>query len=104
MTSEPRVKPGKFGKFTALNTMPKVQLQLDGISHTSEGKDGVTITLRNPSDHIAFFERVEVTRGKERRGDTPILYDDNYVTVFPNETVKVTGTFNQVIGDDRDRG
>jgi exo-1,4-beta-D-glucosaminidase len=92
-----------WADFTALNTMPKVQLQLDGIGNTSGGKDTVTITLRNPSEHIAFFERIEVTKGKDGEEILPILYDDNYVTVFPNETVKITSTFNRVIGDDKSR-
>ena len=92
-----------WANFTALNTMPKVQLQLDGIAHTSAGKGSIIITLHNPSDHIAFFERVEVTKGKDGEETLPILYDDNYVTVFPNETIKITSTFNQVIGNDKSR-
>ena len=92
-----------WANFTALNTMPKVQLQLDGIAHTSAGKNSIIITLHNPSDHIAFFERVEVTNGKDGEEILPILYDDNYVTVFPDETVTITSTFNQVIGNDKSR-
>jgi exo-1,4-beta-D-glucosaminidase len=83
--------------------MHKVQLQLDGIAHTSAGKNSIIITLHNPSDHIAFFERVEVTNGKDGEEILPILYDDNYVTVFPDETVTITSTFNQVIGNDKSR-
>jgi exo-1,4-beta-D-glucosaminidase len=78
-------------------------LQVDGIGHTSAGKGSIIITLHNPSDHSAFFERVEVTRGKDGEEILPILYDDNYVTVFPNETVKITSTFDQAIGSDKSR-
>jgi exo-1,4-beta-D-glucosaminidase len=86
-----------WANLRALNTMPKVQLQLDGIA----GRESIDITLHNPSDHIAFFERVEVTRGKDGEEILPILYNDNYVTVFPDETVKITGTFHQPIGNEK---
>ncbi len=92
-----------WADFTALNTMPRVQLQVDGIERTSAGKGSIIITLRNPSHYIAFFERVEVTKGKDGEEILPILYDDNYVTVFPNETVKITTTLDQAMGNDKSR-
>jgi exo-1,4-beta-D-glucosaminidase len=76
--------------------MPKVQLKIDGIVHVSTANNRVTIRLYNPSDHIAFFERVSVTKGKGGDEILPITYSDNYVTLFPGETVKIVSTYNRV--------
>ena len=53
--------------------------------------------MHNPSEHIAFFERAAITTGPRRANEIlPILYDDNYVTVFPGETVEIfTGPFGK---------
>lgn len=84
-----------WANFTALNTMPKVKLQMSGSMHSSEGSDEATITLHNPSRYVAFFERVEVTKGKGGDEVLPITYSDNDVTLFPGETLVVTGKYNQ---------
>ena len=50
------------------------------------------IQLHNPGRQIAFFERAEVTTTRDGDEILPIEYSDNYVTVYPGETVEVTGT------------
>jgi exo-1,4-beta-D-glucosaminidase len=51
----------------------------------------VTIRLHNPSSQVAFFERAELTSTPEADEILPIEYSDNYVTVFPGETVELHG-------------
>jgi exo-1,4-beta-D-glucosaminidase len=51
----------------------------------------VAIRLHNPSTHIAFFERATISSTKEGNEILPIEYSDNYVTVFPGETVEIQG-------------
>ncbi len=78
----------------ALNSMTRVPLEVSA-RRTSSGEDaeeGVTISLRNPTRRIAFFERAEVTSTQDGDEVLPITYDDNYVTVFPGETVDVHAT------------
>ncbi|MGB9230262.1 MAG: hypothetical protein WCC24_11030, partial [Terracidiphilus sp.] len=41
-----------------------------------------------------FFQRVELTNGRDGEEILPILYDDNYVTVFPGETLDVESTYD----------
>ena len=81
-----------WADMTALNTMAKPEL---GITATPDDGDDhtVRVTLRNPSSRIAFFQRVELLAGTAETADEilPIAYDDNYVTVFPGETVEVHG-------------
>jgi exo-1,4-beta-D-glucosaminidase len=51
----------------------------------------VTVTLTNHSQAPAFFMRAEVIAG----GDEilPILWDDNYVTLFAGETKKLQARY-----------
>jgi exo-1,4-beta-D-glucosaminidase len=81
----------RWADFTALNTMPKVQLDASADIHESSDGETVVIKLRNRTSHIAFFERAEVTREKDGDEVLPITYSDNYVTVFPGETVSISG-------------
>lgn len=78
-----------WADMTALNRMPRVALQL-GAERNRHG--GVTVRLRNPTDRIAFFERAEILAGSGGDEILPIRYSDNYVTVFPGETVEVYAT------------
>lgn len=78
-----------WADMTALNRMAKVPLQ---VSADRDGDDGVTIRLRNATDRIAFFERAEILAAEGGDEILPVRYSDNYVTVFPGETVEVHGT------------
>ncbi|MDT5177313.1 MAG: exo,4-beta-D-glucosaminidase, partial [Mycobacterium sp.] len=80
-----------FADMTPLNSMPKVPLQVTArrSSPGQDAKDGITISLRNPSKQVAFFERAEVTSTEDGDELLPSEYDDNYVTVFPGETVDI---------------
>jgi exo-1,4-beta-D-glucosaminidase len=75
---------------TPLNTMPKPTLEVSASHDGTDGAD-VRITLRNPTARIAFFERAELLTTADGDEILPISYDDNYVTVFPGETVEITG-------------
>ena len=83
-----------WANFTALNEMPEVHLEVRGVLRASGATNNAVISLHNPSKHIAFFQRVELTNGRDGEEILPILYDDNYVTVFPGETVDVESTYD----------
>ena len=80
----------RWADMTPLNTMAKPALDVSA-SHDGTGGTGVRITLRNPTARIAFFERAELLTTADGDEILPISYDDNYVTVFPGETVEITG-------------
>jgi exo-1,4-beta-D-glucosaminidase len=81
-----------WADMTPLNTMAKPALD---VSARYDGTDaagaGVRIELRNPTARIAFFERAEMLTTADGDEILPISYDDNYVTVFPGETVEISG-------------
>jgi exo-1,4-beta-D-glucosaminidase len=82
-----------WADMTALNYLAKVPLDIS--AHAGAGDDAagrtVTVSLHNPTAKIAFFERAELLSGPLADEILPIEYDDNYVTVFPGETVQIEG-------------
>jgi exo-1,4-beta-D-glucosaminidase len=82
----------KWSDMTALNTMPAVKVEIEAQKKKVGEESHFTIRLHNPSSHIAFFERVTVSETKNGNDILPIEYSDNYVTVFPGETVEVHGS------------
>jgi exo-1,4-beta-D-glucosaminidase len=88
----------KWADFAALNRMPSPSLELSGTLSQHDHDSIARITLKNPTNHIAFFVRVEVTKGNDGEEILPIVYDDNYVTVFPHESLAITATFRPEVG------
>jgi exo-1,4-beta-D-glucosaminidase len=70
--------------------MVKVPLDVTATAGQDAGHS-VTISLHNPTPRIAFFERAELLPSPLADEILPIEYDDNYVTVFPGETVEIKG-------------
>ena len=89
------LRQDKWADMTALNTMPPVTVETEA-TQTKIGKEShVTIRLHNPSEHIAFFERATISTKRDGNEILPILYDDNYITVFPGETAEIHGIVQQ---------
>ena len=84
-------KQEQWADFTPLQTMAKAGLEVKAAG--KRGKGEVLVSLHNPSSHLAFFVRAEITGGKDGNEVLPVVYDNNYVTVFPGETVAVRGQF-----------
>jgi exo-1,4-beta-D-glucosaminidase len=77
-----------WADMTALNYMTRVPLDVSATRATNgAGQNVVDIRLRNATTQVAFFERAEVTSTRDGDEILPIEYSDNYVTVFPGETV-----------------
>ena len=93
-----QVRQTQWADFTALAKMPKVALRAKVSEVPADsGNNGMRsfkIVLRNPSSHIAFFTRVELhdSQGQEI---LPSTYSDNYVTVYPGETVEIDAAFER---------
>jgi exo-1,4-beta-D-glucosaminidase len=85
------LRQDKWADMTALNTMPPAAVEI-GATQIKIGKEShVTIRLRNPSGHIAFFERAAISTARDGDEILPIEYDDNYITVYPGETAEING-------------
>jgi len=88
-----------WANFTTLNAMPQVPLEVKGNLLRRGSGTEFEVTLHNSSTHVAFFERVSVTTGKGENEILPITYSDNYLTVFPGETVHLSGSYEDKLAD-----
>ena len=85
------LRQDNWADMTALNTMPPVTLDVAARQEKVSTERHIAIRLHNPSEHIAFFERATILNQEGGDEILPIEYDDNYVTVFPGETIEVHG-------------
>jgi len=84
-------KQDSWADFTPLQSMAKVNLEIKGTVRKASGENDAVVSLHNPTRQIAFFVRAEITGGWDGNEILPIIYDNNYVTVFPGETVQIRG-------------
>jgi exo-1,4-beta-D-glucosaminidase len=89
------LKQVSWADMTPLNTMPQASLQVTARQTAANSEKHIAIRLHNSSKHIAFFERAVVSASSNGEEILPIEYDDNYVTVYPGETVEIHGTVSK---------
>jgi exo-1,4-beta-D-glucosaminidase len=84
-----------YANLTGLNGLTSNSSVTASTSKTSAGgQDTVTITLNNTSaTNIAFFMRPEVTAGNNGLEVLPVTYTDNYVSIFPGESITITAKY-----------
>jgi exo-1,4-beta-D-glucosaminidase len=84
----------EFGDLSGLNTLPQVKVEVTSAQENKAGKDGLRVSVRNPSGTIAFMVHLRVTKAKDGEGLTPIFWSDNYFSLLPGERRDVTGTYD----------
>ncbi|MGV8096623.1 MAG: sugar-binding domain-containing protein [Mangrovibacterium sp.] len=75
----------QFADYTALDQLPKVKLNFD-YQYTKDEQFGkASLTVKNTSETIAFFNFLDVLDPKTGLPVLPIYWSDNYVTLLPGE-------------------
>ena len=84
-----------YANLTGLNSLASNGSVTASASRTiASGQETVTITLNNTSaTNIAFFTRAEVTAGNNGLEVLPVTYTDNYVSLFPGESITITAKY-----------
>jgi len=90
-------KLATWADMSALNTMPRSDLDVSRQLSEANGEEHVAVTLSNSGNHIAFFVRAEVTQGADGEEILPVTYNDNYITVFPHEVRTIEASFSQLL-------
>lgn len=80
-----------YADMTGLNELPPVALKVDAQFDPAQGH--ATIHLQNPGDTPAFFVRVEILDGPAGSEILPVIYSDNYISVFAGETATIEASF-----------
>jgi len=82
-----------YADYTTLAQLPKVKLNVSSRSE-NKGNQAVTrVALENPSKSIAFFVRLKVNKGKGGEEILPAVWQDNYVSLLPEEKREITATY-----------
>ncbi len=85
-----------FADYTALEKLPKVDLELDDFSVTSVGDEQrATVKVTNASGTVAMMVRLKLTRGQSGEELLPIRWDDNYFMLLPGESRQVGARYFQ---------
>jgi len=84
-----------YANLTGLNSLaPNSSVSASASRTIASGQETVTITLMNTSaTNIAFFTRAEVTAGNNGLEVLPITYTDNYISLFPGESITITSKY-----------
>ena len=82
-----------WADLTALAKLPTAEVTLSGSLRQTSGDVLAAIRLTNRTGRVAFFLRVEVTKGSDGEEVLPVIYDDNYVTLFPYESLRIEGRY-----------
>ena len=84
-----------YANLTGLNSLTSNSSVTASVSRTvASGQETVTITLNNTSaTNIAFFTRSEVTAGNNGLEVLPVTYTDNYISLFPGESLTITAKY-----------
>ena len=91
-----------FADYTALNTLPRIDLVATARSQRNGDESSTTVTVHNPTSTLAFAVHLKVNKTSSNRvsrdGETeneilPVLWQDNYFALLPGETRQVTATY-----------
>ena len=53
----------------------------------------IKVKLTNPTDKLAFFIRVIITKSENGDEVLPVYWNDNYFSILPGETKEVQASF-----------
>ncbi len=78
------------GDFTELATLPPVTLDVKTVFDHDGPDNRALVTLKNPGPSVAFFVRLRVLKSRNGEQILPSMWSDNYVSLLPGETRKLT--------------
>ena len=83
-----------YADFTALQQLPKVELNVTSTSERKGDEQVTHVRLQNPSKNLAFFLRLKVNKGKGGEEILPVLWEDNYISLMPGEKREITAAYH----------
>jgi len=82
-----------FADFTALGRLPAATVKV-GKACTLGKEPECHVTLTNTSSHVAFFLELEVVGDRSGEPVLPVFWDDNYISLLPNESKTLAAKFS----------
>jgi exo-1,4-beta-D-glucosaminidase len=96
-----------YADYTALDSLPPPTLKFSDLvldSTCALGSDTPAnehrVTVSNGGDGVAFFVHIKITKGADGEEILPVLWEDNYFTLFPGESRTVAACYAKAdLGD-----
>lgn len=82
-----------YEDLTALNQLPRVQLEATAELQRWDRGDEVRLTLHNPSENLAFQVHLGVRNASSEDEILPVLWEDNYIALMPGESKELTARY-----------
>ncbi len=76
----------QYANYLELETLKKVNLSHSVAKKENESHVIYEITLKNPSENIAFFTELRMVDSKTGLSILPVIWSDNYISLVPGET------------------
>jgi hypothetical protein len=97
-----RGEPGYPDVLSDLDKMPAVPIEFQVARSDANGKRVLTLTLHNPTTHIALMAHLQLRRQHSGERVLPVFYSDNYVSLTANEfkTITIEADLSAFRGDD----
>jgi exo-1,4-beta-D-glucosaminidase len=83
-----------FADLTALASLKPVAVKVRGKFSKDRTETRVTVDLENPSPDLALMVEILVLREASGQPVLPIYLDDNYITLLPKESRRISGLFS----------
>jgi exo-1,4-beta-D-glucosaminidase len=80
----------QYANYLELHTLKEVQLHHLVTKKESDSHVLYEITLKNPSDKIAFFTELKMVDSATGLSILPVIWSDNYISLVPGETAIYT--------------
>lgn len=87
----------RYADLRLLNTLPKVNLSVSHKIDSSDREQHAEVTLKNKGNAIAFLINLKLIDGKNGELILPVFWDDNLISLLPNEERTLHATFGAVI-------
>lgn len=82
-----------YEDLTQLNQLPTVRLETSAVTRPASGSSEVVVTVRNPTDHLAFQIHLAVEAFQTGAEILPVLWEDNYFALMPGESRTVVARY-----------
>jgi exo-1,4-beta-D-glucosaminidase len=82
-----------FEDLTALARLPRVELSATATRQMKDGRERVTVTVRNAGTQLAFQVHLGVRATGAGEEALPVLWEDNYLPLFPGESRTLTAAY-----------
>jgi exo-1,4-beta-D-glucosaminidase len=82
-----------YANFTALDSLAPATVKRSMVTERSGTGETATVSLTNTGKVPAFFLRLQITKGKGGDEVLPVFWQDNYLSLLPGETRRITVTY-----------